>query len=208
MDPASPIRFRTVEEMLETLDIIFEDVNEQVEKRREYSRLLMSDTETFWAFKNRFLVCADRAQIPLSVRQEDLYQKLEPSLQLQLAPIRADLTSFASFCTRAHGIYQDTATAKERLRSLQARKAVAVASTPQRKKSRELAKESSVVEVRSKSALTARVERSAPPSAIPPKGNCYNCGDPEHYATGCPFPRELETALKLLELSSLGLIES
>lgn len=213
MKENSLMPFETVDEMLESLDAIFSDENEATEMRIEYHALMMGEKESFADFRTNFLRLADGASIPLSERLSDIFQKLEPSLQLQVNPIKDDLRTLSEFMRRTHSIYQANQHIKERLRRQSTRKA-SMPFSPQGTK----APHPSSGQLQTPTAAPAPARYSTPAFPVPTgrsgstlprekvKGNCYNCGQPDHYALACPEPRKPSTDVKLMELSELGVL--
>jgi hypothetical protein len=199
--------FRSSDEMIAYLGEIYRDPYEANSARHDYDRLIMMKSESFPAFRTRFLQLANKAGIAQSDRYMDLYTKLTERLQLALVvPMVQYEGDFGRLCALAHGtdvehrrIGQLRSTlapltdSRGKLVSLKTETQKSSAATPTTGRPTNAAPVSSFPRHASTGPSGPRQ------STVPPRGTtpavtsdtprCYNCGSPNHLRPNCPHPQ-------------------
>ena len=96
----SPVRFTSVNEMLQHLAAIYVNPNKVRDARYEYNHLMMKPSQSFAEFQTQFLHLAGEGQTPLENYRLDLYDKLTIRLQEKIAVTLDDLPTYQRLAAR------------------------------------------------------------------------------------------------------------
>ena len=204
--------------MLDYLAQIYLDPYEQQKARSEYYShdFVMSPSEQFYEFKTRFIHTADTAEIPVSMRFDDLYHKLTIPLRQKILPIKRTLHgNFNELCDLVAEIDFESQALRRDIAAEKKTRALALAATfpksappsasPPAKARPTPAVPLPQAPVPTSYTPSAAVVRTATPSALSTGIKCYNCNEIGHLSRECLKPRRTE--IKSLSEDELSAIE-
>jgi hypothetical protein len=198
-------QFRTASEMIELLKTYFVSGNEEAEYRTAFHKLQMDRSETFPAFKARFLSAAIKGQVNKEEWFFYLWEKITPTLRMPNLGFKATWNnSFEKMVTHltAFDMERRNAPTTTPMRSTQPQLPRVKPSWDQRQTTSGVTVQPRI-EVPRQPTYPRHVsatpaprpqpqalrQQSQAPDTTKLEGNCYNCGKAGHFAKDCNAPR-------------------
>jgi len=204
--------FQSIEEVFETLFDILGNPNELEDAKKTYRDCFHQSGETYAEFRVRFLLAAEKAQVRLPQRREDLPFRISAELRRHIAVIKADLPTFRDLSDRLVQLDVELrliATEELEKRSKRLYKAPErpLSSSNPRQVNGQYSKpvgDSPRISIPSEEALRASSQRpsNATDSRDWTKIQCYNCHEYGHGVRACPQPRR--TDLKSIDINEMS----
>lgn len=197
----SPVRFTSVNEMIQHLAAIYVNPNNVRDARYDYNRLMMKSNQSFTEFQTQFLHLAGEGQVPPANYRLDLYDKLTVRLQEKIAVALDDLPTYQRLAARCSSLDSELKRIDARSdRPKKSRSDRNLSATPTgagvgRQTTTALtpkAVTTTYSRASSESPRTipsANARRNTP--IDPATVTCFNCGKDGHFATSCPELKDM-----------------
>ena len=203
MSRTSATRWRSVEEILDHLDIVLRNHFEKEESQDQYACLTQGNLEDFNDFHSEFARLAALGEISPSIWRADLYRKLNRTLLDRLMSTEHQYPTYSLLvreCQRINVRLLEYRRRFPKLEPNQRRRLEAVADKPEKLSTRPpgilLPPRRSYGPYRGPPAAADKREsitpgrRSSPiPAPDPSKAACFNCGEVGHFSSACLNPR-------------------
>lgn len=205
--PANITPYTSYQEMLDTLDPIYENPYHVRDSRTAYKSLSMLPTQSFHDFKTRFIQLANDGHILEADRFDDMYDKLTTPLQDQLLnQLHTFNGDFNELCLVAGQV--DRELRRLNVRRLKEREARELKNQTAQAKAPALVPRfyNKPLENRAPVQLPVAQRLSRPASPLPPQQEikCYNCGEAGHMRGACPRPPRARADVKEIESEEVG----
>lgn len=173
--------------ILDHLEEIFSDPNRRTKARQDYQNLAMGNKDSFEDFLIEFVRLAEESDAPVSIRKEDLYNKLPYLLQNQvMSLVHNKETTFKNFTDRCREssllIHQQQANRTQR-------RAAGGAATEPTRRSLTTNQTGSRASTPARSTGTSIKREPLTPTerlTLMKEGKCFNCRTTGHLSRDCP----------------------